>query len=72
MDVLQQMPSEMYELIGKRVMEQKLGPPTVIMSKESILKVENGLTFIRPPRRTHRNVVVRLLDSITRWIDPQA
>jgi hypothetical protein len=48
-------------------------PPAVICAKESILSVdENGTAYIKPPRSVHRSRIVRLLDRITRWIDPQA
>lgn len=46
--------------------------PVFLLSSDSILKRDGNFTYIKPPRFMHKSRIVRMLDRITRWIDPKA
>lgn len=61
-----------YNYTASSIAEQNEIPPTVVLSRDSIDKTENGITYVKPPRNQHCSWIVRLLDRITRLIDPAA
>jgi hypothetical protein len=64
----------MYLYFDRKLQETRaIKAPLAIYSQDSVAHTdEDGTVWFKPPRSMHSSRTVRLLDRITRWIDPRA
>lgn len=56
----------------KRLADAQAQPPIVICHESSIQSTDGKTAYMKPPRFMHKSRIIRMLDRITRWIDPKA
>jgi len=64
----------MYQYFDRKLQEElAVKPPVAVYSQDSVKEIDDdGTIWFKPPRSMHRSRIIRLLDRITRSIDPNA